>query len=270
MKTIDQQKFEHYVSAATNAQSTIFDMLGDYIDVAESWLQHNILGSGLKVDDLNETLMIEAERFICLYSFYNAIPELDLILTDNGFGVVNNDNVSPASADRVDKLRKQVLKLSNNALDCIIDGLRGNALWDDSALAHILISSTFYKADHLSTYAGMADATRLELANYKTSIFAAENKVVKRISLNLFKYILEGIRHDDLKDVELDLLDSIRCVVGFHLSKDLSSEDVALDDIENFLESNLDAFPLYMSSNEYKVKHYEHFQNAKDDSTYFF
>ena len=33
-----------------------------------------------------------------------AIPSLDLVLTTNGFGIVSNQNVVPASRERVDAL----------------------------------------------------------------------------------------------------------------------------------------------------------------------
>ncbi len=37
----------------------------------------------------------------------------------------------------------------------------------------------------------------------------------------------------------------------------------------NFLEGNLDKFPTYQESEAYKVKHFEQYQNEKDDSCYF-
>lgn len=37
-------------------------------------------------------------------AFHNAIPSLDLVLTPNGFGIVSNTNVVPASKERIERL----------------------------------------------------------------------------------------------------------------------------------------------------------------------
>lgn len=40
-------------------------------------------------------------KLVCLRTYQEQIPQLDLVLTPTGFGVVSNQNLAPASADRV-------------------------------------------------------------------------------------------------------------------------------------------------------------------------
>jgi len=267
---INKEKFEKYVSAATDAESTIFDMLGDYITVATNDFVNDVLGVDIQNTDLEDKVTEELERGICLCAFASAIPELDLVLTDNGFGVVSNSNVAPASADRVDKLRVQVIRLGDESIDRLIDVLCGNAKWYCSANALLLVSSVYYKSDILRKYGGVPDATRADLRKMRPAISAAESQIIRHISRIQFKRICEGIRMNNLTNEENTLLYMIREAVGFIMNKDVLSSDTAIADMENYLEGNIDSFSEYKSSDAYQVKHFETYANDKDDTTYFF
>ena len=49
-------------------------------------------------------LCLPLEKAIVCEAYKNAIPSLDLVLTPNGFGIVSNQNVAPASKERVERL----------------------------------------------------------------------------------------------------------------------------------------------------------------------
>ena len=85
---IDKQTFEKVVFAAASANVYVFDAIQDRFEQAEHKLFGTVLGSDTDVD----TLPVKEDvcRYICLDAFYQAIPGLDLILTDTGFGIVNN------------------------------------------------------------------------------------------------------------------------------------------------------------------------------------
>ena len=85
---IDKQTFEKVVFAAN---VYVFDAIQDRFEQAEHKLFGTVLGSDTDVD----TLPVKEDvcRYICLDAFYQAIPGLDLILTDTGFGIVNNQNI---------------------------------------------------------------------------------------------------------------------------------------------------------------------------------
>ena len=49
-------------------------------------------------------IKIITAKLIASEAMRRAIPSLDLVLTPNGFGVVSNQNIAPASKERVDRL----------------------------------------------------------------------------------------------------------------------------------------------------------------------
>lgn len=125
----------------------VFDAIQDRFEQAEHKLFGTVLGSDTDVD----TLPVKEDvcRYICLDAFYQAIPGLDLILTDTGFGIVNNQNISPASRDRVESLRVQIQREADYTLDCIIEGMTGDDAWSSSVCARLVISSLYYTGAHV-------------------------------------------------------------------------------------------------------------------------
>lgn len=270
MIKIDQDKFERFVLTATNSEADIFESLRDRIDISTKKLQSRILGNVLDIHELPENMTVEAERFICMDAFADAIPLLDLILTENGFGVVSNQNQSPASRERVDVLRKQIRQSADDAMDNIINSLISHEEWNKSAYAILLINSLYFTADQLRDYAGKPDAHRSDLLSLRTVICEAEELINRTISAQFFSYLLSRLREDSLEDYEVLLVWTLRNAIGFFINKQGAAFKRELDTVVNFLENNIEKFPVYKDSEAYKVKHFEYYKNEEDDSCYFF
>lgn len=89
-------------------EPTIFD---DALAAAQERLVRLIIGDQLETQleqraDADHKLLLHCQRVISQDAFLESIPDLDLILTDAGFAVVNNEKVTMASRDRVDSLKK--------------------------------------------------------------------------------------------------------------------------------------------------------------------
>ena len=89
-------------------EQSLYDKMALYVRKAEAWLTRNFVGEVLMdtIAALGETdpLRILCCHIVATDAFRRTIPSLDLILTPNGFGIVSNQNVVPASADRVKRL----------------------------------------------------------------------------------------------------------------------------------------------------------------------
>ena len=110
LKNITQaQKF--LPSLNLTLESNRFD---DFFSRAQEWLVSHIVGSAiedvLEADvsiadvDLHKELRTMCRRVIAEKALLDAIPEMDMQLTEAGFAVQDNDDFSPASAQRVDRL----------------------------------------------------------------------------------------------------------------------------------------------------------------------
>ena len=266
---IDKDKFEQIVLAATSSTAEVFDMMTDRITVSTSKLKAVVFGKAVDMDNIPEELVCEVERFICLDAFYDAMPGLDLVLTATGFGIVNNQNLAPASRDRVETLRKSVRECADDAMDAILTGIIGNQQWAESAFAKLLINSLFYTAAQLRDYAGKPDAHRTDLFALRPVISEAEEIIYRHISAVMFSHLLCQIRMNKLEEYETLLVWTLCKAVGHFLNKQGEAFKRELDSAMNLLENDIDHFPAYRDSEAYKVKHFEHYKNEKDDSCYF-
>ena len=73
------------------------------------------------------------------------MPSLDLILTANGFGVVSNSNVAPASKERIERLMASLDSQRDKAMTALLDMLKQDSTWLQSAQGQWLTSSFFMR-----------------------------------------------------------------------------------------------------------------------------
>lgn len=110
------------VVTAVEGEKDLFTKIQTYIIMAESWLFRNVAKPS--VFD-NETAMVYAQSIVAAEAFRNAIPSLNVILTENGFGIVSNGSVAPASKDRIDKLAEALIEHRDNAIEQLVLSLGG-------------------------------------------------------------------------------------------------------------------------------------------------
>ena len=105
--------------------------------IAEQQLVDDILGEDLYVklntnhaDD--SKLRVMCERIISLNGFIMAIPDIDLVLTQSGFAVTNdNDGYVPASSARVKALIASLTDRSDSATDTLVRFLMASDQYED-------------------------------------------------------------------------------------------------------------------------------------------
>ncbi len=103
------------------------DRLTDFFRRAQEWVSEKVIGSDieeileieLEGTDPHERLRTLVSRVICGMAYLDAMAELDLQLSEAGFVVQSNQMVSPASQQRMDRLKTSLQE--RMATDC--DGL---------------------------------------------------------------------------------------------------------------------------------------------------
>ena len=267
MMKIDKKIFESVALSATSATAHVFDMLQPHLEVTEQNLKSELFGSF----DYTSVVGLEsiAIRMVCLRTYYEQIPHLDLVLTPTGFGVVSNENVVPASADRVKELRKQVKAAYDDAYDDAILAMLGTD-WVKSVSGRIHTNSLYNTAHDLRSYACCPYAHRSDLLERLVQIAEAEEYIRRTISAEFFEALLEGVRSKKLSITYSMLVHELKLAVAGWLHGNTNVLRMKLANIVNQMEKHIDDYPEYKNSEAYKVKHFERYQNDKDDTTYFF
>ena len=95
---------------------SLFDKIQYHLLQAEQWLTDTFVSSDtmsrIRTYSDNTPLLHYCRIITAAEAMRHAVPQLDLILTPNGFGIVSNQNVIPASKERIERL---LLSLKNSA-----------------------------------------------------------------------------------------------------------------------------------------------------------
>lgn len=102
---ISIELFNETVVALREPTGKVYESCRTYIEAALETLKSYMAAP----EDAPEALMLHAARAACCKGAYDCVPLLDLVATPNGFGIVSNQNIAPASPHRVQALRQELL-----------------------------------------------------------------------------------------------------------------------------------------------------------------
>ena len=132
-------RFVPNVLKSVQGELALYEKIQSHLEVAEDWLCANFLSAPVLYeiaasgDDATNKLLHHARIAEVAEAMLHAIPQLDLVLTPNGFGIVSNSNVAPASKERVERLLASLEKMRDDTLQVLLPMLTAEAAWADTA-----------------------------------------------------------------------------------------------------------------------------------------
>lgn len=275
---ITTEIFYHYCPAMFNPSKDLAERISSFIERGVEKCR-TIAGDALfekldavrfdpksvPADKLTRTADV-MNRLICLTAICAALPSLDLVYTPTGFGVVSNQNLAPASADRVNRLRSDLLNQGWDAFDEFLSRLRGFEEWRNTPLAGTYFQSLFWRGRNMMFF-GIAQPHRSDLNNAVPDIHRAELVLKNIISPEQFAALCRAIFENRESGVLGKAIVLCRTfVVMVAKNYNLHQAKAAL---LRFMEENSDAFPEYMNSTEYEANHYKGYENKRNDTSFF-
>lgn len=279
-----QITYNDFVAVCPSAMTpdlALFDALQSAIDGQLAYLK-NVCGDkvwslidadvSVLVTDYSPYLAALKQSIIsyaCNAAYDNSIPHLDLVLTSTGFGVVSNQNVAPASADRVKALRTQLHRACGEDFDSILSMLR--YVTDVTALPtyYIYWHRLFWQAYQM-TYFGIANPSRDDLIVNAKAITAGTERIIKIISEEQYDALMrEEATGTTASELHKKMMHLLRTAVVSWTVND-GSFGALRDKIISLMEDNQTEFEQYINSSTYKALHSQRYQNQKDDTCYFF
>lgn len=127
-------------------EKSLFDKIASFLETSEEWLIQTFIPE----PTLQEIVAQERQPFLRLLmktvvndAFLHAVPSLDLVLTPNGFGIVSNQNIAPASKERVDRLLASLETERDQAIDLLLPRLPLLTDWLQSAQGQYFAATLF-------------------------------------------------------------------------------------------------------------------------------
>lgn len=93
--------------STVEGERDLYSKIKTWLVAAENWVAETLTGPdvlGQIAEPTTTAVWNTTANLIVSKAMVNAVPSLDLVLTPNGFGIVSNNNVAPASKERVERL----------------------------------------------------------------------------------------------------------------------------------------------------------------------
>lgn len=146
--TTDAQLRRHLpnIIAAVKGETPFIQRIALFLSLAEEWVISTFTGEkvfGAVADGDAPELHDPLANLVVADALRRAIPALDIVLTPNGFAVVNTSNLAPASTQRVDRLVSSMLAHRDDCIAAILRALPSAHGWLETEQARYFAATLF-------------------------------------------------------------------------------------------------------------------------------
>ena len=158
------------VLATVEGEATLLEKLTPFLETSEEWVRQCFVPDELfedvaelsasaetgadnsdpstpeQIAGEDESLFIlhsSLEKVVAFHAFMNAVPSLDLVLTPNGFGIVSNSNVVPASRERVERLQDSLEEERDRNIEQLVLRLANRDEWRQASQGRYFAATLF-------------------------------------------------------------------------------------------------------------------------------
>lgn len=119
------RRFIPNVMSTVEGEGSLYEKIEPYMGLVEVSLSDIFIGPEMLANprSMPEALRNAASVYVANEAFRMAVPSLDLVLTPNGFGIVNNQNVVPASKERIERLMFSLAQMRDKAVSTMVIAL---------------------------------------------------------------------------------------------------------------------------------------------------
>ena len=165
---------------AVKGEASLFYKIAYWLDTAEQWIFVTFcpesVVDAILADKSLSALHTSLSAVAAHRALADAIPSLDLVQTVNGFAVVSNQNLAPASRDRVDRLIAAHRSQRDTAISALIPLLAEAHAWRDTPQCDYFRATLFPTPAHIRPLASGA-ATWERYEELHPAIAAAEDRL---------------------------------------------------------------------------------------------
>ena len=261
--------------ATVTGEMSLYEKMRADLELSEQWLTIHFVDASLlgkiALEEEHHEAAIMCRRAVVADALLRAVPSLDLVLTPNGFGIVSNQNVAPASKDRVERLLANLELVRDRSLQQLLYLLpKATSLgWLQSEAGRYFAMTLFPYLD-LPSLLGYTDKLWERYQQYWAQLKLIEAELAdKFISQALYARLRQRFIEDSCDIVELDLVNRLRAI-ELALLKGKQLDVPALHSIVTHIRNNPTDFPEWAASET--ATHYtdQSFHNSKQSGGYWF
>lgn len=274
--TTDAQLRSHLpnIIASVKGETPFIERLALFLDLAEDWVRttftsETTFNTICGYTDTNPLKILTA-RLVVADALRRAIPSLDIVLSPNGFGVVNTSNLAPASKPRVDRLIGSMLSHRDDCIAALLPGLVGASKWLTSSQADFFGATLFPDLSIVDAVGGATGSKWDRYLELRPQVIDLEASLAEEwLSPELMAALRSETLRGDLPVKRHEIVRQVKAqVVGYLRSGSFNSRRLA--DIVNYIRQNAESFEEWHKSETAKLFAPPVFRNERKASGYFF
>ena len=267
-----------HVFATAEGEPTLFEILSPFIETAEQWAIDTFVPDAI-FDEIaeddgfgpNERLRFPLEKLVACQAYMTAIPSLDLVLTPNGFGIVSNQNIVPASRERVDALMNSLESQRDSAIEALILRLSSRTDWQQSAQGKYF-GATMFPLLNLCRRLAIREHIWDSYQQLHERLIKIENVLAdtyfSQEQMQVFRSQVI-VQYSTSKPIEEQIIRSLQAY-ELQLLTDIQVHPQCYYDLVTIIRERPDDFPAWHASPVADLYTPKIFQNKKNSSAYWF
>lgn len=274
--TTDEQLRSHLpnVIATVKGETPFIERLSLFLDLAEDWVKTTFTSESTfnticGYTDSNN-IKILCSRLVVADALRRAIPSLDIVLTPNGFAVVNTSNLAPASKPRVDRLVGSMLSHRDDCIAALLPELVGASKWLISSQADFFGATLFPNLAIVDSVGGATGSKWEKYLELRPQVIDLEASLAEEwFSPELMSALRSENLRGDMTEKRSEIVRYVKAQVVVYLRSG-SFNSRRLADIVNYIRLNPEFFSEWHQSETAKLFAPPVFRNDKKASGYFF
>lgn len=273
---IDNSELKRYVPNVLReaaGEPAFIDKLTAFLNQSERWVAELFTGDAL-LDDAADANLNELRELILPVviddAMTNALPSLDLVLTPNGFGIVSNQNIAPASKERVERLAQSLVKNRDIAICQLFTKLARLEDWHSTEQCRWF--AEVFLSDPVDTeyYAG-EKGVWMSYLELRPEMRRIENWIADKF---LGQEYMQELRDKQIgiqtrSNQDIPVMAAVKQTVLEGLKRGVMVGGGLVYAV-NIIRDNPDAYPTWHGSLIAQVYGHETFKNKKRSNGYFF
>ena len=266
------------VLATAEGEPTLIEKLYPFLETAEQWAIDNfipeVIFEEIAEDDgfgPNERFRYPLEKLVACQAYMTAIPSLDLVLTPNGFGIVSNQNIVPASRERVDALMNSLESQRDSAIEALILRLSSRTDWQQSAQGKYF-GATMFPLLNLCRRLAIREHIWDSYQQLHERLIKIENVLAdtyfSQEQMQVFRSQVIA-QYSTSKPIEEQVIRSLQAY-ELQLLTDIQVHPQCYYDLVTIIRERPDDFPAWHASPVADLYTPKIFQNKKNSSAYWF
>ena len=269
------------IAVTVQGEIPLIDKMSTFLTMAEKWV-YDVFTSEPMFNDIttlpeDNELRVATTQVVVYEAFRRAIPHLDVILTPNGFGIVSNSNVAPASKERIARLLDALLDNRDAAIAQLLESLSQQSDWLAKPQAEFFRATMFPNIALAKRFPRSSEGRWEQYLTLREKAIAIEQFFATQyLSVELMDVLRSELQFGQYRSMlhqkicRILQAVEVRCLQSTDPTAWMHFEDNALSDLVNTIRVNPEDFPEWHSSSTAELYNPPIFENKKEAKGFWF